>query len=532
MDHTIQHLRQQLEEERARFRSTLPANIAELWRGFRGRIAVVLSGGGARGGYEAGTLLAFQDAGLPTHILTSTSIGSINAASYAAHSEGYVGKAEALIDSWLDVVPTALGIDWSRYIVVLAGLIIASAGFGNLIRYWMSKNGYSIHLVLPAATWISLGMAGLSILFFYSQLTYIYYVAAAKVSGRKWKPEPRKLAFSAIGNVCVWAFVVLFINYAHLDFSSGTLIHMRPETRIILGGGTAFLLLLWLSLRDRLSRLSREFLRLPLRSGLFPNFERARFLREAIPAQGFRRSPIRVVFTAADVKTGDERYFVNAPLDQVAADPGVNRSFVQEKMETTEDVIQAVIASSAYPMVYEVVPINGNLFTDGGIVAVEPIRPAIRLGADVLFLVLVQPLKQEPAPVQTFLDVAMHTFDILMSQNLKVDLEMLKNANSVCMEHAARLKVRPEEVSLDVGGRDYRYMKSFTVQPSSNLNAGLLDFDGKIVAPDILRGYIDGEKAIAEFLAYVAEQPDFTPKYLLRLHPEEVRQSVVQTNLP
>ena len=37
-----------LEDERAQFRGTLPTNLAELWEHFRGRIAVVLSGGGAR----------------------------------------------------------------------------------------------------------------------------------------------------------------------------------------------------------------------------------------------------------------------------------------------------------------------------------------------------------------------------------------------------------------------------------------------------------------------------------------------------
>src|SRR4051794_10994147 len=42
------------------------------------RIAVVLSGGGAHGAYEAGALLAFQDAEVPTHILAATSVGAIN----------------------------------------------------------------------------------------------------------------------------------------------------------------------------------------------------------------------------------------------------------------------------------------------------------------------------------------------------------------------------------------------------------------------------------------------------------------------
>src|SRR5713226_5948268 len=70
---------------------------------FSSRIGVVLSGGGARGAYEAGVLMAFQDAEVPTHIIAATSIGSINAASYAAHSEGLVGKAETLVKSWMEL---------------------------------------------------------------------------------------------------------------------------------------------------------------------------------------------------------------------------------------------------------------------------------------------------------------------------------------------------------------------------------------------------------------------------------------------
>jgi len=68
---------------------------------FTSRTGVVLSGGGARGSYEAGVLMAFHDAQVPTHIITATSVGSINAASYAAHSEGFVGNAEVLVRSWM-----------------------------------------------------------------------------------------------------------------------------------------------------------------------------------------------------------------------------------------------------------------------------------------------------------------------------------------------------------------------------------------------------------------------------------------------
>src|SRR5689334_3028625 len=43
-----------LEDERKQFRASLPENPSAMWKNFTGRIAVVLSGGGARGAYEAG----------------------------------------------------------------------------------------------------------------------------------------------------------------------------------------------------------------------------------------------------------------------------------------------------------------------------------------------------------------------------------------------------------------------------------------------------------------------------------------------
>src|SRR5258707_5393834 len=143
---------------------------------FSSRIGVVLSGGGARGAYEAGVLMAFQDAQVPTHIIAATSVGSINAASFAAHSEGLIGKAEALIDAWMDLTPATLGIDWSRYIFLLAGLVAASAGIGNFLWLWMQEHGIFLHAHHPKITWLALGVAGISILLFADKLSYVGYV--------------------------------------------------------------------------------------------------------------------------------------------------------------------------------------------------------------------------------------------------------------------------------------------------------------------------------------------------------------------
>src|SRR4051794_39477418 len=162
--------------EREHFRATLPLNVSERWKAGPSRIGVVLSGGGARGAYEAGVLLAMQDAGMPTHILTATSVGSINAASYAGHSETVVGNAESLVASWADLTPAAVGIDWFRYILVLAGLIAASAGFGNLFREALHQEGVYLPLMQPKLTWFALGLTGTAILFLYDQASYLGYV--------------------------------------------------------------------------------------------------------------------------------------------------------------------------------------------------------------------------------------------------------------------------------------------------------------------------------------------------------------------
>src|SRR5215813_8500202 len=154
---------------------------------FSSRIGVVLSGGGARGAYEAGALMAFQDAQVPTHIITASSVGSINAASYASHSEGLVGKADSLVQSWIELTPGTLGIDWSRYILLLAGLVAASAGIGNFIWAWMRDHGIYLHAHHAKITWLALAAAGIAVLFFSDKLSYIAYVLHHRVRGDRWQ---------------------------------------------------------------------------------------------------------------------------------------------------------------------------------------------------------------------------------------------------------------------------------------------------------------------------------------------------------
>lgn len=492
---------------------------------FSSRIGVVLSGGGARGAYEAGALMAFQDAGVPTHIITASSVGSINAASYAAHAEGFVGQADSLVQSWIDLTPATLGIDWSRYILILAGLVAATAGIGNFVWEWLKEKGVYLHAHHPKLTWLALAGAGVVILFFSDKLSYIFYVARNRFQHRRWQPDRRKTWISVGANMLVLAFLVLFLGFTHLHLGSNgenqTVEFSAPFPLILLA------LVLWgiyHLLREPISRLSHKFLRLPLRTGLFPNFERIKFLRARIPQDKLANSAIRVVMTATDIQHGTGRFFSNASPDALARDPGVYEDFVRREVEQPRDLVQAAVASSSYTFAYEAVPMEGRLWTDGGIMTNQPVMPALRLGADVVFLVLLSPLTggDDSGEIKTFLDVGVHAVDILISKNFKADILVLNNINHLCSVYAAELGVRPEQVELEIGAQTYRYVRSFTIAPAAPLPALALDFDGEVIAPIIVQGYKDAGRVIQEFFDYERTRPTRESRRVVKLSAERL----------
>jgi predicted acylesterase/phospholipase RssA len=497
----------QLEALRDEFRARMAASRRP--QRFSSRTGVVLSGGGARGAYEAGVLMAFQDAEVPTHIITATSVGSINAASYAAEADGLIGKAEPLVNAWLELTPATLGIDWSRYIFLLTGLIAASAGLGNFLWQWMKERGIFLHAHHPKLTWLALAAAGVAILLLADKLSYIGYVAVNFLRRSGWRPDWRKTWISLGGNLLVWGFVVVFLAFTHihLPVKGDHIYDLRaplPALMALLLGWGGYKLL-----QNPLSKLSHLFLRMPLRTGLFPNFDRIKFLRARLPQEKLRRSAIRVIMTATDITRGAARFFSNVPTDALLKDPGVHEDFVRNEVECPEDMVLAAVASSAYTFAYEAVDMDRRLWTDGGIITNQPVLPALRLGADVLFLVLIAPLEGEDQTglIKTFLDVGVHAVDIMISKNFKSDIAMLTNINRLCSIYAAEMGVTPEELELEVGKQHYRYVKFFNIAPEKPLPAAALDFDSQIVSPVIVQGYRDACKVIQEYLEYETRRP-------------------------
>lgn len=510
----------ELDALRDEFRATMAT--ARRPAEFSSRVGVVLSGGGARGAYEAGVLMAFQDAQVPTHIVAATSVGSINAASFAAQAEGLVGKAEPLIDAWLDLTPATLGIDWSRYIFLLAGLIAASAGVGNFVWLWLRDRGIFLHAHQPKVTWLALGVAGISILLFADKLSYVGYVGLKYLRKRDWEPDWRKTWVSLGANVLVWGFIVLFVGstYIHLPLDGNGSFRMTPHVPMIVAILVA--LGVYRLLQDPLSKLSHRFLRMPLRTGLFPNFDRIKFLRARIPDDKLRNSAIRVIMTATDIQRGAARFFSNATVETLVKDPGVHEEFVRREVECPQDLVLAAVASSAYTFAYEAVTMEGRLWTDGGIMTNQPVLPALRLGADVLFLVLIAPLEgaDQTEAIKTFLDVGVQAVDILISKNFKSDIAMLSSINRLCTVYAAEMGVKPEQVELEIGKQYYRFVKFFNIAPHKPLPAGALDFDSEIVSPIIVQGYRDARAVLQHFLEYEASRPARESRRIVRLAVE------------
>jgi predicted acylesterase/phospholipase RssA len=403
---------------------------------------------------------------------------------------------------------------------MVLGLIALSAGVGNLLYLLARLLGLEIQLHSPGVAWISVALAGAAVMLFYPQLPYVYFVASRGIRRQGWDVDRRRLRISLVANLVVLAFLVAIVMSLHLHTTLRTLLVRSP---LLVGAGVAVLFLLrWVERGQaaRVSRLWERLVRAPLATGLFNNFERSRYLRDRIPAAPLTASPIRFVVTTTDLEDGSPTYFSNTPLDRLAADPGVDPRFVAREVVYHPDLLPAIVASSALPIAFEPLVLEDRLLSDGAIVGSQPIRPAIRLGADVLFIVLVNPPRASARRDRiTFLDVGLRAFDILMHQNLRTDLQTTREANGLCELAARELGVPPETITIELGHRRFRYIRPFTIRPAAQLGAGILDFGAPATGAMILLGYRDAAVQIREFLAYAPQSHFGAARHVLRMAP-------------
>ncbi|MEW6775874.1 MAG: patatin-like phospholipase family protein [Bdellovibrionota bacterium] len=178
--------------------------------------------------------------------------------------------------------------------------------------------------------------------------------------------------------------------------------------------------------------------------------------------------------TATDVHTGNGTVFVmkQGELAVWSSDP-------RSRAVVTTIQAQHVLASAAIPFFFPLVVIAGKVYCDGGMRQTTPIGPALRLGADRLFVVRLKAGKEKPVhfgtkraqPSPAFLVGKM--FNALFLDQLDYDLDRLDRINTIL---AAGEKAfgsvfydRLADVTEAQRGMAWRRVDTLIVEPSQDL---------------------------------------------------------------
>ncbi len=182
------------------------------------------------------------------------------------------------------------------------------------------------------------------------------------------------------------------------------------------------------------------------------NFERMRLAmaRGALDA---------LAITATDLLSGDSVSFYEGR----AAHPDWQRAW--RRGQRVGLSIDHLMASTAMPLLFPGVPIDGVIYGDGGVRQLAPLSPAVHLGADRVIAISVrdEPAQRVPAvpvrvnsvsPAQIF-GLAL---DTLFLDTLEPDLERLQRLNEVI-------------ASDDCGAPGYRRIETLVLRPSASITA-------------------------------------------------------------
>ncbi len=394
------------------------------------RIALVLSGGGALGAYEVGVFRTLEAAGLRPQILLGVSVGAINAVVWLAH--GF--RSEGLVRAWSRLRPSSLGIRWPTVVMRVLGALAVLLGLLQLVSTladlpslgvmtWARRHQQAMSLglrslVLDSIAWIAVGVLGAAMVALSRD--------ADEALARLWHPaEPARIQ-RATG----WALALgtaLYLVLLPLDVPWPRSFHL---TLLVLGGAV------WAANRPgRVSAaLKHAFRRLMPETG-GPGVWRSgarRLLLQGLVAEGdasrLMGGDTHLVLSACEVESGRMHYFINW------SDPSPEfctrvRDALGEPLVVTQPagLLEAAVASSAIPVVFEPVRILGRDYMDGGVFTNQPLSVALADGADAIVMVLVSPSASppRPSPHPNLLEMATRLPQLASWRDLQAQLRVL-----------------------------------------------------------------------------------------------------------
>jgi NTE family protein len=150
--------------------------------------------------------------------------------------------------------------------------------------------------------------------------------------------------------------------------------------------------------------------------------------------------------------------------------------------QESDDFIEAVLASSAFPSALTPIKINNDLFIDGGMKTISPIKLAIEMGADEIDVITTSPNVRDKKFIAdpNIIDIIMRAFDVATDKILSNDIELADMYNKLAATSATDKKV----------------VKLRIIRPHYNLISNVFDFDPAKIKTMIEDGYEDAKNIL------------------------------------
>jgi NTE family protein len=147
--------------------------------------------------------------------------------------------------------------------------------------------------------------------------------------------------------------------------------------------------------------------------------------------------------------------------------------------QTSDDFIDAVIASASFPVIFEPVKIGDEFFMDGGVKVIAPITNAIDEGATEIYAIVTSPETRDKKFLKklSIIDIMTRSFDLYTEKIMSNDIEKAIAHNKLAEKGIAGY----QEVDLHI------------IRPKLNLIEDFLDFDPLKITEMLKTGYSDAK---------------------------------------
>jgi NTE family protein len=147
--------------------------------------------------------------------------------------------------------------------------------------------------------------------------------------------------------------------------------------------------------------------------------------------------------------------------------------------QKSDHFIDAVVASAAFPGMLSPVKFLGQLWTDGGVKEISPIKKAVELGADIIDIIITSPQTRVNRFIKnpTTVDILKRSFDLSTDKIMANDIEKIEMHNKLAL----------------AGVSDRKFVKINILRPDYNLIEDLLDFSHERISEMMEKGFTDAK---------------------------------------